>query len=148
MRNLKHCPPTCRRTTYPNLFRSILEYGATILDPFIQDDNPKLERVQRRAVRLISDDFRSREEGCVIKMLNDTSISPLSELHRMLRLVMFNQVVEEKIPALPHQEFLTPIGIKRKIKTRSFSDNYHHQNHVGKFSSKNLNHQRHHYLDI
>ena len=65
-------------------------------------------------------------------MLNDTGISPLSERRRMLRLVMFNKVVEEKIPALSHQEFLTPIGIKRKIKTRSVSDNYHHQNHVDK----------------
>jgi hypothetical protein len=33
-RNLQHCPKECRKNAYISLVRSVLEYGATIWDPY------------------------------------------------------------------------------------------------------------------
>ena len=137
MRNLKRCPAECRRTAYLCLVRSILEYGSIIWDPHVQQDINRLERVQRRAARFISGDFRSREEGCVTKMLKDAGLTPLTERRRMLRLVMFYKVVEGMVPALPSHDFLTPVpGNKRKIRPRDFS-NYQYKNTVEKYAYNN-----------
>jgi hypothetical protein len=32
--NLQHCPKECRKNAYNSLVRSVLEYGATIWDPY------------------------------------------------------------------------------------------------------------------
>ena len=125
----------CKRTAYQCLVRSILEFGATIWDPFIDEDIAKLERVQRRATKFIAGDLRSREECCDSKMLKDAGLSPLTEHRLMLRLVNFYKVVERKIPPLSSQEFATPNGIKRRIK--NFSGFQFRQNSVEKLSFNN-----------
>ena len=53
-RNLRHCPQNCKRLAYISLVRSIVEYGGTIWDPYLQKDVDCLENVQRRAARFIS----------------------------------------------------------------------------------------------
>ena len=51
-RNLKECPPECKRTAYIALVRSTLEYGATVWDPYLEKEIYQLERVQRKAAHL------------------------------------------------------------------------------------------------
>ena len=46
-----------------------MEYGAIVWDPYTTSDINKLERIQRRAARFITGDYKSREEGSVTKML-------------------------------------------------------------------------------
>jgi hypothetical protein len=59
-RNLRNVPETCRKTTYDTLLRSIMEYGATIWNPYLKGDIDKLERIQNRAIRFVKKDYKSR----------------------------------------------------------------------------------------
>ena len=77
-RNLKHCPETTRHMAYVSLVRSVLEYGATIWDPYLQCDINRLEKVQRRAARFITGDYTSRTPGCMTNMLESLNLSPLA----------------------------------------------------------------------
>ena len=44
-RNLRNVPETCRKTAYISLVRSIMEYGATIWNPYLKGDIDRLERI-------------------------------------------------------------------------------------------------------
>jgi hypothetical protein len=52
-RNLRNLSERCRKTTYVTLVRSIMEYGATIWNPYLKGDIDKLERIQNRALRSV-----------------------------------------------------------------------------------------------
>ena len=90
-RNLKHSPAKCRRTAYISLVRSTLEYGAIIWDPYLQSDIDKIEKVQRKAVCFISSDYKSRDRGCVSRLLKDLELPRLQERRKQLRLTFIVQ---------------------------------------------------------
>ena len=122
-RNLGKCPFECRRLAYLMLVRSTLEYGATVWDPYLQQDKVRLERVQRQAARFIKRDYRSRDTGCVTRMLQELDLPPLEERRRQQRLTMLYKIIEGKIPALPPQSFLSPMDkTKRKIRAKVPTD--------------------------
>ncbi len=54
-----------------------IEYGAIVWDPHTKSDIDRLERVQRRAARFITNDYRSRTPGCVTNMLHDLKLPSL-----------------------------------------------------------------------
>ena len=51
-RNLRNVPQECRKTAYISSVRSIMEYGATIWNPYQKGDIDKLERIQIYQKRL------------------------------------------------------------------------------------------------
>ena len=57
-------------------------------------DIDRLERVQRSAGRFITRDYKSREEGCITKMLTDLGLSSLEERRRQQRLTLLYKVVK------------------------------------------------------
>ena len=67
-RNLRHCTENCRKTAYIAMVRSVMEYGSAIWDSYQKGDIIKLERIQRKEIRFIKHDYRTREEGCINKM--------------------------------------------------------------------------------
>jgi hypothetical protein len=73
-RNLQHGPRECRRTAKIALVRSIMEYGSIIWDPYTKQEITKLESIQRRGARFITKDYKSWEEGCMTKMLNELNL--------------------------------------------------------------------------
>ena len=102
--------------------RSTLEYGCTIWDPYCQGDIDQLEKIQRRAARFITGDYRSRTPGCVTSMLSKLELPTLQERRQQLRLTLFHKVVEERIPALPPEKFLTPARAnKRQIRAKQYT---------------------------
>ena len=48
-RNLGNCPASTKRIAYLTLVRPIMEYAASVWDPFYNTDIYKLEKIQRRA---------------------------------------------------------------------------------------------------
>ena len=93
-RNLRHTPAKCGRTVYVSLIRSTLEYGAVIWEPFVQSDIHKIEKVQRKAARFISGDYKSRYRGCVTRMLKSHELPLLEERRKQLNLTFVFTVVE------------------------------------------------------
>ena len=76
-RNLKYCPKDCKKTACISLVRSTMENRAMVWDPYTTVDTNKLERIQRRAARFITGDYKSREEGSVAKMLAELELESL-----------------------------------------------------------------------
>ncbi|MCP3851690.1 MAG: hypothetical protein GY694_15840 [Gammaproteobacteria bacterium] len=135
-RNLQNCPKETRLTAYLSLVRSLLEYGAIIWDPYTQKEIDKIERIQRQAARFITRDYRSREPGCVTKMLEDLQLPSLQLRRRNLRLQFFFKIANGLLPAIAPDQYLVPIVNKRKIKPKSF-DNCISKNIVTKFQNQN-----------
>ena len=121
-RNIRSCPMESRKAAYFSLVRSKLEYAATVWDPYYQHDIDRLENIQRRAARFISNDYRSRHEGAVTEMLSNLELPSLQERRRQLRLTMFYKITNNLVPALPENQFMSKISNKRQIKPRVFED--------------------------
>jgi len=65
---------------YASLIRSTLECVAVIYGIlFLQSDIHKIEIVQGKAARFISGDYKSRDRGCVTRMLKDHELPLLEE---------------------------------------------------------------------
>ena len=119
-RNLRNCSTMCRQKAYLALVRSVLEYGAVVWDPHLQQDIDALERVQRRGVRFVTGDYKSRTPGCVTAMLSNQKLDTLQERRRQLRLTFLFKITAGKIPAIPADEFLVHQKPKRAIRAKKF----------------------------
>ena len=63
-----------------------------------QCDIDRLDRVQRSAARFITGDYKSRQEGCVTKMLTDLGLPPLEVRLPEQRLALLYKVVKGHVP--------------------------------------------------
>ena len=68
-RNLKGCPRKLRDTAYISLIRPALEYSCSVWYPHKKSNKDKIEKVQRRAARFVSNNFRRK--ASVSEMLHD-----------------------------------------------------------------------------
>ncbi|XP_076461774.1 uncharacterized protein LOC143294228 [Babylonia areolata] len=71
-------------------------------------------RSNDRLPRFITRDYKSRNPGCVTKMLEDLNLAPLEERRRQQRLNLLHKTAEERIPALPPGEVLKPVNTGRR----------------------------------
>ena len=78
-RNLRNVPENCRKTASISLVRSVIEYGATLWNPYLKEDFDKLKKIQSRAIRFIKRDHRSRERGYRTKMRNEIELETLED---------------------------------------------------------------------
>ena len=68
-RNLKGCPKKLRDTAYISLIRPALEYSCSVWHPHKKSNKDKIKKVQRRAARFVSNNFRRK--ASVSEMLHD-----------------------------------------------------------------------------
>ena len=113
----------------------MMEYGAIVWDPYTTSHINKLERIQRRAARFITGNYKTREEGSVTKMFNDLKLENLQLRRTSLRLVFLYKGVEGLVPAINPSEFFVKSKPKCKIKPKRF-DNFESAN-IGNNSVKN-----------
>ena len=116
------CPQTCRNSAYNSLARSILDYGAILWDPYYIKDIDKPERIQRQSARFINEDYKTRNKGCITKMLADLELLSLKERRSTNRLIFFYKVIEGLVPPSPPEDVLKPIRQKRHIRAKKYSD--------------------------
>ena len=90
-RNLKGCPDKLKQTAYFSLIRSFMEYGATVWDPYQKYNSGKLERVQRRAARLVKS--RYSRYSSVSDMFDVLGWPPLSQRRQEARLILFHNII-------------------------------------------------------
>ena len=94
-RNLKYCPRRLNETAYMSLVWSKLEYCASIWDPHLVKDIDKIERVNRRAARFVSNDYRWRSS--VTSMLQDLEWRNLASRRKVTQLALFYKIVHQLV---------------------------------------------------
>ena len=130
------CPKKTRLQAYISLVRSTLEYGAVIWDPFTQNEIDKIERLQRKAARFITNDYHSREPGSMTNMLKNLDLPILQQRRKELRLTFLFKIVENLVPAIPKNNYLEEIKKKRNIKPKQYKD-FETKNIVEKYQTNN-----------
>lgn len=89
-RALKLSTPSVRLLAYKSIVLPILDYAAIIWDPFTKTNINKLEKVQKRAVRFVYNNF---SRTSVTDLLSRAQLSPLSLRYRNLRLKFLYQLI-------------------------------------------------------
>ena len=90
-RNYRFCPRELREQAYFTLVCSINEYSASVWDPHYKKDITTLDKVQRRAARLVVGD--SFWHSSVIAVLQDLGWKSLEDRGREIRLALFFKAV-------------------------------------------------------
>ena len=115
-RNLKGCPKKLRDTAYISLIRPALEYSCSVWHPHKKSNKDKIEKVQRRAARFVSNNFRSKAN--VSEMLHDLGWQSLDGRRQDQRLVLFYKIISG-LASVETEDILTPAD-SRTRKNHSF----------------------------
>jgi hypothetical protein len=91
-------------------------------DPYLKTDVGRLERIQHQAARFITGDHKTREPGCITKMLIDLELPTIEKRRTAQRLIFMFKVVEGLVSAISPSDFVTKTRPKRLIKSRQYSD--------------------------
>ena len=104
-RNLKNAPPKVKETAYFSLVRSVIEYSASVWDSHLQKDINTIEMVQRRAARIVKNDYL--QTSSVTQMLQDLGWESLADRRRDMRLVLLYKIIHH-LAAVPTEGILIP----------------------------------------
>ena len=85
-RNLWNCPETVRETAYKAIVRPKLEYASAAWDPYHKKDIAALDRVQRKAARFCSQNYK--QTASVTDMLADLGWDSLQTRRMKARLTL------------------------------------------------------------
>ena len=96
----------------------------------------KLEQIQNRAVRFISNNYKDREPGTITNLLRENHIPSLKDRRKNLRLLFLFKIAEGLTPAIRSDTYLVPERPKRSIKPKQFKDFTCH-NIVERYASLN-----------
>ena len=117
-RNLHNCPRKCKKAAYVSLIRSVLEYGATLWDPYLKKDINQLEQVQRKALRFMYNDYKNYTPGSIDKLQKKSQLPSLQDRRKAIRLTFMYKVVEGLVPAMPTSTFILFNKPGRQIRVR------------------------------
>ena len=96
-RNLKGSPSRLKELAYLTLVRSGLEYASVVWDPFLQREIDRLEKIQRRAARFVTNNYR-RECGLTSTQLIDSlGWDSLQERRKTARLCMLYKAINREV---------------------------------------------------
>ena len=106
-RNLRYCPRKSRTLAYCSLVRLKLEYCASVWDPHQQQDIESLEKVNRRATRVVYNKSWRDRKVSPTALLKELGWSPLEERRRTQRLCMMYKIVHGLV-AVPPTHLVKP----------------------------------------
>ena len=98
------CPARVKSLAYTSLVRPILEYAATVWDPYTNKDKDKLERVQNS--RFCTNNYNM--DASVTKMKTDLQWTSLEDRRKMSRLCMMYKMKNNKLVDVPTDKYLIP----------------------------------------
>ena len=77
-RNMRCCKPSVKAAAYKAIVRPTLEYAATVWDQYTTQQAASVERVQRRAARFVSNNYRDYTPGAVTGILHNLGLDTLT----------------------------------------------------------------------
>ena len=101
-----------RETAYKSLVRPILEYASTVLDPATQIDIDRLEAVQRRAARFVSNRYHNLSS--VADMLESLQWPTLERRRKYSRLIMLKKIREVEVQCPTILDKLEPAPVRAR----------------------------------
>jgi len=104
-RNLKLCPKQLKETAFKALVRSLIEYSASVWDPFLIGHINDIEKVQRRGARFVYGDYDYSSGRSVTGMIAELGWCSLADRRRDQRLAMLYRVINGLI-AVPSSDIL------------------------------------------
>ena len=84
-RNLLNCSPHTKEIAYKTFVRPRFEYCSTVWDPYQKVHQENFEKVQRRATRLVTSDYK--RTSSVTDMLRDLKWETLQDRREKARLI-------------------------------------------------------------
>ena len=127
-RNLLVKNEDTKTAAYISLVRPGLEYCSTIWSPYTKDQKRKLEMVQRRAARYVTN--RHHNTSSVTSMLDQLGWESLESRRTKAQLTMFYKIVNGLVD-IPSDQYLTPMSSRtrstnnRKFRLPSTSTSYY-----------------------
>ena len=105
-RSLKKCPKALKEKAYKAYVRPKLEYASSVWDPHHQKSIEKLEMVQRRAARFVSNipHRHTQQQTSISKVVLDLGWQPLQVRRKNNRLIMMYRIIKNhvEIPQIHH----------------------------------------------
>lgn len=111
-RNLRYCPRKTRSLAYCTLVRPKLEYCASVWDPYQQQDVDTLERINRRAARVVYNKTWRDRDVSPTALLEDLGWGQLSDRRRQQRLSLMYRITHGLV-AVPPTRLVKPTRTTR-----------------------------------
>ena len=111
--NLRHCQRNIKEAAYKSYVRPKVEYCSSIWDPYTQKDIKKIEMVQHRGARFVTNTPHHRQSGpqtSITKIINDLGWKSLQERRKNNRLIMLYRISNNlvDVPASYHPVLRQP----------------------------------------
>ena len=118
-RNLHNCTRATRALAYTTLVRPKMEYCATVWDPHHQKDIDCLERVNRKAARIVYRKALRDKEVSPTKLMADLKWDTLASRREHQRLTMIYRIINGLIAIPPTHHLSRPT-----VQTRGHSQKF------------------------
>lgn len=110
-RNLRVTNESTKTSAYRSIVQPLLEYCSTVWSPYTQEYIQKVEMVQRRAARYVTN--RYHNTSSVTTMLDHLEWETLEARRTKNRLVMFFKIIHGLVD-IPAEEYLTPASTRTR----------------------------------
>ena len=124
-RNLRSCHPNTKLQCYKTYVRPILEYGSIVWDPHSAANIHKLEMVQRKAARFITNDWRQMSSPTM--MLRNLDLKTLQTRRKVNKVKFMHKILHGPVESLSdlapraRNTHLRLIPINARIQSYEFS---------------------------
>ena len=95
-----------------------------------------VERVQRRALRFITGNYKSATPGAIHKLQQQLKLPTLQDLRKAIRLTFMYKVVEGLVLTMPPEKFIKHQRSKRLVRPRK-DQNFTYQNTTVEILARN-----------
>ena len=110
-RNLRVSNESTKTSAYRSMVRPLLEYCSTVWSPYTQEHIQKIEMVQHRAARNVTN--RYHNTSSVTSMLDQLEWETLESRRTKNQLVMFFKIIHGPIH-IPAERYLTPASTRTR----------------------------------
>jgi hypothetical protein len=104
-RNIKTSNTKVKTLAYNSLVRPILEYACQVWDPHTEKDIQKLESVQRRAARYVTNRYHNTSSPT--EMISNLKWDSLKQRRAKIRLITLYKIIHNLIE-IPREQYLLP----------------------------------------
>ena len=116
-RNLNIGSVKVKTEAYQTYVRPTVEYASTVWDPHDKNDIRRLEMVQRRSARFVTNRYRNRSS--VGEMLETLDWKSLEDRRKEARLIMMFKI-DSQLVAIDNQSLIPPRRLTRHMHPKSF----------------------------